>query len=214
MKKGTPVRTALILLLFWGILAAPLLAENPPDGQLSPVDFEFGGYKFGQSPSANMVCVSGFCKSQAPGGDGDFTSPFSVYETPGAVSTQIGMNVVNPRYNFWEDQLYRIGFRVDCTPQAPEECFDDLIRALDREYDLTPLTKSDWQQFVSGRRSLLREFVSNTGAIVRVRVSSHADEWNQPYVDIVDKSIADRVGSTLSPRYRTKNLQLPKKTDP
>ena len=98
------------------------------------------------------------------------------------------MTVVGTRYNFWNDQLYRIGFRVDCTPQEPEECIEDLIRSLDREYDLTPLTKSDWQQFISGRRSILREFVSSTGAIIRVRASTHANEWNQPYVDIVDKS--------------------------
>ena len=208
------MRTALILLFFWGILTTPLLADDSPDEQLSFVDLEFGGYKFGQSPSANMVCVSGFCKSQSPGGDGDFNSPFSVYETPGAVSTQIGMTVVKPRYNFWNDQLYRVGFRVDCTPQPTEECVDDLIRSLDREYDLTPLTQSDWQQFVSGRRSMLREFVGRTGAIFRIRVSSNANEWNLPFVDIADKSIADRVGSTLSPIYRPKILQLPEKTEP
>lgn len=214
--RGKLMRILLLLLIFITLSQPAIAGETgfteeaaPPQ----PVQFEFGGYKFGQSPAANMVCFAGFCKSQAPGGDGVFTYPFSVYETPGAVSTQIGVNVVSVRYTFWNDQLYRIGFRVDCAPQPTEECVDDLIRSLDREYDLTPLSQNDWRHFVSGKRSIIREFVSDSGAIFRLRVSSSDNEWNQPYVDIVDKSMADQVGSTLSPNYRPKKLLLPEKSE-
>lgn len=197
-------------LLLFLLLTQPVLATHgTPAGQTQPVELEFGGYRFGQSPAANMICQSGFCKSQAPGGDGRVSFPFSMYETPGAVSTQVGMTIVNVRYNFWEDYLYRIVFRVDCAPQATEECIDDLIKSLDREYGLTPLSTSDTQHFITGKRSILREFVTESGALVRIRAASNQGEWHMPNVDIVDKGVADRVGSTLSPSYKAKKLILP-----
>jgi hypothetical protein len=198
------------LLLFSFLLAVPsLAADQPAAEQTQPVELEFGGYKFGQSPAANMVCFSGYCKSQAPGGDGQINFPFSIYETPGAVSTQIGMLVVNPRYNFWEDALYRVFFQVDCTPQPTEECIDDLTESLNREYGLTPLFMYDHQNFVVGSHSIQRAFVTETGALVRIRAGSNKNGWQMPTIDIIDKRVADHIGSSLNPTYRSKFTSIP-----
>jgi len=205
------MRFALFFLLCL-LLSVPSLAANEnPAGQPQPIEFEFGGYRFGQSPAANMICFSGYCKSQAPGGDGRVTIPFSIYETPGAVSTQIGMTVVNARYNFWEDRLYRVFFQVDCTPLSTEECLDDMVRDLDREYGLTPLASSDYQQFVLRRRSIIKDFIMDSGAFLKIRAGSLDGIWQKPTVDIVDKGVADKAGSTLSPKFTPKNIPLPKK---
>jgi hypothetical protein len=198
------------LLLFSLLLVSPSMAgdQTLPD-QVQPVELEFGGYRFGQSPAANMVCFSGYCKSQAPGGDGRITFPFSIYETPGAVSTQIGMTIVNVRYNFWEDHLYRVFFQVDCTPLATEECLDDMIRNFDREYGLTPLSTSDSEQFVLGKRSIVKDFIMDSGAFLKIRAARQEDIWQMPSVDIVDKRVSDRVATTLSPNFTPKNIPVP-----
>ena len=203
------MRASLVILVLLLLLPFPASAVTEiADDPLQPVEFEFGGYRFGQSPAANMVCSSGFCKSQEPGGDGRMTFPFSVYETPGAVSTLTGMKVVDARYKFWEDHLYRVSFRVDCAPQAPEECLEDLIRSLDREYGLTPLSANDHQVFTIGHRSIDRQFLTSSGALVRVGAALNKGTWQMPNVDIADKAVADRVGTTLSPKFRANKLPL------
>lgn len=198
------------LILFCLLLPFASWAEPEMTAEKTqPVELEFGGYRFGQSPAANMVCFSGYCKSQAPGGDGRITFPFSIYETPGAVSTQIGMTVVNVRYNFWEDHLYRVFFQVDCTPLTAEECLDDTIKSLDREYGLTPLSASDSENFVLGRRSIVKDFAMDSGAFLQIRASCLDGIWLKPSVGIVDKGVADRASSTLSPRFIQKNILIP-----
>lgn len=198
------------LLLVSLLLAAPSLAASQPAvEQAQPVELEFGGYKFGQSPAANMTCFTGYCKSQAPGGDGQVNFPFSIYETPGAVSTQMGMLVVNARYSFWEDALYRVFFQVDCTPQPTEECIDDLAEALNREYGLTPLSANEHQDFVIGSRSIQRAFLTETGALVRIRAGGSKSGWQLPTVDIIDKRVADHIGSSLNPTYKPKFTSIP-----
>jgi hypothetical protein len=51
------------LLFLLGLLstAAPG-ADQIPEDKFQPVAIEFSGYHFGQSPAANMVCFSGYCK--------------------------------------------------------------------------------------------------------------------------------------------------------
>lgn len=200
-----------LLLVFCLLLSTPALAADEiTAGQPQPVELEFGGYRFGQSPSANMVCYSGYCKSQAPGGDGRVTFPFSVYDTPGAVSTQTGLTVVNSRYSFWEDHLYRVFFQVDCTPLSTEECLDDIVKSLNREYGLTPLSTSDSEHFVLGRRSITKEFILDSGAFLKIRAIRLDGVWQKPMVDLVDKGVADKAGVTLSPKFSPKNIPLPK----
>lgn len=203
------IRSWCLLLLVLLPLPLALAADPvPPDAPL-PIALEFGGYQFGKAPAANMVCFSGFCKSQAPGGDGRISFPFSMYETPGAVSTLAGMTVTNARYTFWEDRLYRVFFQVDCAPLEPGECLDDVVRGLHREYGLTPLSTSDNERFVTATRSIMQDFLTDSGAYVRVRSAKNSEGWLMPSVDIVDKGVADRVGSTLSPTFKPKKLPLP-----
>lgn len=196
-------------LLLHFLLSAPVLAgDNSTSEQRQPIALEFSGYRFGQQPGANMVCFSGYCKSQAPGGDGRVTFPFSIYETPGAVSTLSGLTIVNPRYTFWEDRLFRILFQVDCTPLEPEECLLDIVNTLDREYGLTPLSANDVQQFTTNRHISSREFATDSGAFVKIRAATMEDGPRMPSVDIVDRGMANLVGSTLSPTYKPKKLDL------
>lgn len=198
------VRLLPLLLLLPGLLHA----AEPAAGS-APFELEFSGYKFGQSPSANMVCRTGYCKSQAPGGDGRVTFPFSVYETPGAVTTLGGLTVVNPAYTFWEDHLFRVYFQVDCTPLETEACLDDIVKALDREYGLLPISSSDSSHFTLHRRTVFRDFLSAEGALIKVRAISTKGEWLLPSVEIVDKQTTDLVGSTLNPSFKAKKLPIP-----
>jgi hypothetical protein len=194
-----------VLLLSPPLLNAQQLTASPSE----PVKLEFSGYRFGQSPSANMVCGSGYCKNQAPTGDGLLDRPFSVYETPGALTTLGGLTIIRPRYTFWEEQLYRLSFQVDCAPLEAEECLDDIIKTLDREYGLTALTTNDSQQFLPGNRIALREFVTEAGAFIKIRAVMLANEWQMPIVDIADREMVNRVGATLSPNYKPHKIERP-----
>lgn len=196
----------LFILLAW--LPAAALADETVPAQPAPVVLEFGGYRFGQSPSANMTCFSGYCKSQVPGGDGRVTVPFSIYETPGAVSTLSSLMVVNPRYTFWEDRLFRIVFQVDCTPLDTLSCLDEIVKTLDREYVLKPLSSSDVSNFVEDKRLIVKEFRTDSGAFVKVNGFMQHGKPLKPWVDIVDRGMANLVGSTLSPTYKPKKLEL------
>jgi hypothetical protein len=196
------------LLIAWFFSATAFAADTAPAEPPQPVVLDFGGYHFGQSPAANMVCFSGFCKSQAPGGDGRVTFPFSIYETPGAVSSVAGLMVINPRYTFWENRLFRVVFQVDCTPLETGECLDDIEKTLGREYDLTPLSATEVLQFTTNKHFILKEYVTGSSALIKIRSASFEDESHMPVVDIVDKGMADLVGSTLSPTFKPKKLDL------
>lgn len=198
----------LLCLVFLLFPCAVLAAEQIPAGSPAPVELEFSGYRFGQHPAANMVCYSGYCKSQAPGGDGQIDFPFSVYETPGAVSTLSGLAVVNPRYTFWDNHLYRVYFRVDCSPLEMSSCLEDIVKTLDREYGLTPLVASDIQQFIEERHVVTREFRTDSGAFIRVRSASQKDQQTMPSIDIIDQEMAAGVATSVVSTYRQKNTAL------
>lgn len=209
-RGGSTMRVVSIVLFLLFLSVSSQAEDSIQLEAAQPIEFEFGGYRFGQSPSANMVCFSGYCKSQAPGGDGRVTFPFSIYDTPGAVSTLAGLTVVNARYNFWEDQLYRVFFQVDCSPLSTEECLDDIVKSLDREFGLTPLSTSDSEYHVLQKRSVFKEFVLDSGALLKIRAFCIDGDWQMPAVDIVDKGVADRAGTSISPRYKPKKIQLPR----
>ena len=185
-----------------------IAADQSPVAAPEPLPLEFSGFRFGQPPGANMTCFGGYCKSQSPGGDGRVSFPFSIYETPGAVTTLSGLTIVLPRYTFWEDRLFRVVFQVDCTPLAIDECLDDITVALDREYSLTPLSSSDQHQFAAGRRAVTREFQTESGAFIKVRAVITKEGPHLPWIDIVDRRMADLVGSTLNPNYKPKFREL------
>lgn len=206
------MRTFSAILLVLALLSAPaspVFAET--NATVVPsVELKFSGYRFGQEPAANMVCLSGYCKSQAPGGDGLVTFPFSTYGTPGAVTTLPGLLVVNPRYTFWDNRLYRIFFQVDCTPMEMEECVNDIVTALDHEYSLTALSSNESRQFVLSRHVISREFVTESGAIVKIRATAHeGGEPLMPMVDISDKEMANQIGSSLNPNFKPRKPVLP-----
>jgi len=191
------------------VLSSPVYAGTT-ETDTSIADLTFSGYRFGQEPSANMVCLSGYCKSQAPGGDGVVTFPYSTYGTPGAVSTLSSLSIVDPRYTFWNDQLYRVSFKVDCAPLEMEECVGDIVTALDHEYILTPLSSNESRQFVLERQASTWEFLTESGAIVKIRATTLADGPMMPLIDISDKEMTNQVGSSLNPNFKPKKYILPK----
>jgi len=199
----------LLVMVFLSALSSPVNAETT-ETDTPIVDFTFSGYRFGQEPSANMVCLSGYCKSQAPGGDGVVTFPYSTYGTPGAVSTLSSLSIVDPRYTFWNNQLYRISFKVDCAPLEMEECAGDIITTLDHEYILTPLSANESRQFVLERQASTWEFVTESGAIVKIRTTTLADGPLMPLIDISDKEMANQVGSSLNPNFKPRKYILPR----
>ena len=205
MRRYLSILATLLFLLFFTVQTRA--AEAEPAASL--VDLKFSGYKLGQAPSANMVCLSGYCKSQGPDGDGLISFPYSTYGTPGAVSTLSGLMVVNPRYSFWNEQLYRISFQVDCTPLEMAECLDDIIVTLDREYDLIPISSSETQQFALARHIIVKEFATESGAIVKLRSVASAEGPQLPLVNIIDQDMANQVGTTLSPNFKPKQLKVP-----
>lgn len=199
------------LLLFLVLLflsCSALATEQLPVVQPAPVELEFSGYQFGKSPAANMTCYSGYCKSQAPGGDGRIDFPFSVYETPGAVSSLGTLVIVNPRYTFWDDHLYRVLFQVDCTPREADECLADIVGTLNREYGLTPVASSDTQQFNEERRVIIKDFRTDSGAFIRVRYSKLKDAQARLLVDIIDQETAKLVVSSVVPEYKLKQEEF------
>jgi hypothetical protein len=199
------MRIACCCLFLTLLLPLPgIAADQSPLAAPEPLPLEFSGFRFGQPPAANMTCFTGYCKSQAPGGDGRVAFPFSIYETPGAVTTLSALTIVLPRYTFWEDRLFRVVFQVDCTPLEVDECLDDITVALDREYTLTPLSSSDQHQFAAGRRAVTREYQTDSGAFIKVRAVVSKDGPHLPWIDIVDRRMADMVGSTLNPSYKPK----------
>jgi hypothetical protein len=210
VSKEISLRTVLTLFLLILLSMPAVAAETPaPPPDPEPVSLEFSGYKFGRSPSANMVCSHGYCKSQAPGGDGRITLPYSTYETPDAVSTLAGLTVVRPRYTYWDDRLYRVFFQVDCSPLEIDECLDDIVTTLDREYGCLPLSSTETRQFVTDRHVVVKEFLTESGAFIKVRAVTLEGEAQMPMIDIVDKGIANLVGTSLSPTFRPKKVIAP-----
>ncbi|HKK02184.1 MAG TPA: hypothetical protein VJ955_08455, partial [Desulfuromonadales bacterium] len=147
----------LCLLAFGGSLAvSPALAWNDA---LPGVPLE--GLQFGEAPLTSMVCFSGSCAADSPK---EQASLIASYNKPLVLTFFGGAAIAPPKYDYFENQLFRISFALRCRPDQAEKNFKNIAAALTRDYGLTPvdtLTRTAPGCFYEGRN-----FRTDDGTVV------------------------------------------------
>jgi hypothetical protein len=201
------MRTVCLLLL----LMVPVMAEAGADAY-SPSEishFEFRDVRFGQSPSYDMICEHGYCKSQAPGGDGRVTVPYDVYTRLSAPLFIAGVEIAPPKYRFWQDQLFGIKIPLVCSPAEFTTCADRVLSEIFREDPLILLSQESSDLVALEVQVQSRTFLSDSGALVSVVLSENQGRQSM-FIDVRDKKLTDKTALALNPKYRPKPVYVPK----
>ena len=172
--------------------------------------FSFRDAKMGQPPFYDMTCDHGYCKSQAPGGDGRVKVPYNVFARVSDPSSIAGIEISTPKYYYWKDQLFRITFFIKCNSDNTDECFDLVLYEISRE-DMLILLANESVDFVAIDQKMSgRSFVSTSGALLSaVQTENKGDR--ELLIDIWDKKLRDELNLNLNPKYRAVPVSVPEK---
>jgi hypothetical protein len=158
-------------------------------------DFQFQSVHFGQAPVAGMVL------REKPGHpDRTMTSRASAVlnYVDRNDSLSVGTVLIEPpSYLFWNDQLFSIGFRPDCSDAQLRSCFETVVNALDQEYNLTRIGYRH-QENIFGSHDRW-EFLTDSNTLVFASITISAGTVIQSYVRFTDKYLADQMGNENNP---------------
>ena len=202
--KSIHLLACLILLLPFNLYAGSIVLDT---SQMP--DLNFRGVQFGQSPTANMVCVHGYCKSQSPGGDGRVKLSLSSYNLSGDTIDISDVPITPPKYSFWKDQLYQVSFSLDCEPDEADACVDVATNALNEQYGLTIVASFDEIIYPERLAFHSREYVTRSGALVVTLRMMQDGTWENPRVIIYNHNMRDQVALAANPKYKAKKIRVP-----
>jgi len=169
----------------------------------SPPEFEFNGQRFGAAPAFAMNCLRGDCP-QHPS-----TFPIATYTLNGGLREYAGVPVTPPRYTYWQQQLSRVLFRLECDVPQGAQCLDAVVAQLDARYDLTLLKENTLVHHASDSHTWERLYVTGAGAVVTTRLTCWEGAWELPLVEIIDQRAMNEAALAANPDYRVKQLRLP-----
>lgn len=162
----------------------------------------FGGFHFGEVPRDDMLCVAGPCTTgRIAVGHRNPEQRVSVYQLPNSTSQLDQVAISTPQYFFFQNRLVRIGFRLDCTPDAAERCMGAVAETFNELYGMT-LIRETYDSSSAQEASMIRHYHTAGGQEIEIRRSMFDGKWEQPYVDFNDPAEIGILRYTINPKYR------------
>lgn len=158
-------------------------------------DFQFYSVQFGQPPVAGMVLR----EKPGPSAQSKMSRASAIIIYTGENdSMSIGpIPIEPPSYLFWNDQLFSLGFRPDCSDAQRHSCFETIINALNQEYNLTRLGYRH-QENIFGTHDRW-EFLTDSNTLVFASITMSEDKVIQSYIRFTDKYLVDQMGYESNP---------------
>lgn len=143
-----------------------------------------------------MFCVNGACAT----GDGPAKkSIFTGYKKPLDLTRFGGVDISSPRYDFYNGQLVRIVFELECEKKEADRCTNRLVRALDDLYGLDHVTMRELKP-TPHRPGRVRQFLTPGDVMIEIRTGEDASS-GRPLVKIYDKWMMDSIRMTVNPDF-------------
>jgi hypothetical protein len=189
---------AMLLLLLLQPLTGAMATTGSLGGAPAAAEFEFGGLRFGQGAPREMVCVGGACIETEDGKPSK--NPIASYKFPRDITFYGGVEISPPVYDFFEEQLIRVRFRLLCPPKKADQCSDDVLAALDEAFGMTAREQST-EELSSGLSVTGRLGLLGSGDIVLLSRERISGAWRDPHVSIENPGRMDELRRALNPAY-------------
>lgn len=180
-----------IVVLSCTLFAGPLLAAD--HGAYSSQLLQ--GIQFGTAPLPDMICIKGTCLDDLASGERT-NRLFVSYNKPLDLTHFGEVAISSPQYDYFEDQLFRISFKLLCRSGREDSCLVKVADELNYDYGLTPVQGTSQESNLSD--FINRDFYTDSGLVVRLSWES----GQGALAEIYDLPLMDTVRSTANPNYR------------
>lgn len=150
---------------------------------------------FGTAPTDTMECVRGAC-------DTDSTKRIitSSYVNPQDPNQFYGYDITPPRYDYYNDELFRVSFKIKTDNTAPEFYLEAIEAALVDHYDMEWLGE-DEHEINANLLSHVVGYSSDSGIIVHIYWEKRDRCWSAPSIRIQKTELIDQLNKDMNPDY-------------
>lgn len=174
----------LFCLLLVLLIAAPAWAGG----------FYLNDLGFGDRPLPEMICTAGRClAAELPQG----SLPIASYVLPRDWTHFEATPITTPHYDFLNNRLFRIRFRIDCRPATAEAALQHFWDSFKFNY---PLSESPCPE--GSKAAVCRRGTLDTGEVLSIAWAPHAGIDSRPLVQIFDPYLMDEARSLANPDYQ------------
>ncbi|MEJ2201794.1 MAG: hypothetical protein P8X63_12400 [Desulfuromonadaceae bacterium] len=189
-----------IAFLFVFLLLGAVSVGAEADASSAPA--LFSGFQFGDPPREGMLCMAGPCSTgQQVIGHRNPNQLTAVYRLPKTESRLGQVAVSTPQYYFFQDQLSRVLFHLDCDAKNAEYCMDAAAETLNEYYDMT-LVRETYSAPAPDMAWLTRLYRTAAGQEVKIERTMYSGVWSSPVVDFNDPTLMDQLRFAANPNFR------------
>jgi hypothetical protein len=203
LRKPAPedaVKTLLLVVLL--ALPTVLHAETSFGPAYAPVGADFLGVRFGQAPSEDMVCTRGPCAEARRSLDHNSRVRILTSYKRAVDSSFLGpVEIASPRYDFFEDRLVRVMFRIECEKDSAAACVSSVLTSLGSGAELILLEKIVRQASAADQPIRQSIYRLQPGIVVMVDYPGRNDRWESPLVQIYDEHLMEKLRRAANPNY-------------
>ena len=149
-----------------------------------------------------MICVSGPCLAK----ETESKHPIvSKYNLPVDITHYGGVKISSPEYDFFDNQLFQVGFKAECKADKARVCIDDIVNELDAQYGLEQI-KDVYKEYSDQQAVHFYQYLTDTGAVIKIYWEKNINRWGYPSIKIYEKPLLDAVRVFSNPNYIPKEL--------
>ena len=195
-----------IFILFHAVVVQADFVELDTS-KLSILNYQ--GLQIGQPPDPGMVCIKGNCISKKNDDIKNLKNPVSTYVMTEDKCLFDNVKTTVPEYSYFEDRLFKIVFRLECSEINYEACITSAVKTFDDKFGLTLLVATKTDYAALDISYMVYEYVTKSGALISVSQEFKFGKSGDPHVEIFDKGLIDKVNLSVNPEYKPKRILVP-----
>lgn len=188
-----------ILLLMPGVTQAETIFGP---AQVETPGFDFQGLRFGQSPPEDMICIRGVCGDETAKSVGHNPDAriLASYKRAQDLSFLGRIEISAPQYDFFENQLVRVMFTVDCRKAEQSRCLEEIVQHLTSRDAVVP--RDEFHRVLTdGSEIQFTAYEILSGIIMEIHQGTVAGRRKKPIVKIFDEKLMTKVRVAANPNY-------------
>ncbi|MCD6526114.1 MAG: hypothetical protein J7K75_03870 [Desulfuromonas sp.] len=162
--------------------------------------YEFDLSELGFSPTNQMQCVRGACSSD-PNQHNFMVASYTRLTDP---LSFCGYVITQPQYDFYQDELFRVRFKLNATETDPESCLEIIEQELVARYQMTCVSEYE-DRYDDTRSTLKLVFQSDAGVVAQIVWKKFGHCWGTPYVKLQKTELINALNKTMNPQYISKS---------
>jgi hypothetical protein len=157
--------------------------------------FVFNSADFGQPPSQNLESSSSNNSRLS-----DHPPLITSFQQKNSSELFAGYAITSPRYDYYQDQLFRIKFRFKVAEEDQDHFLDTIRQHLRDQYQMSYVTEkvSRVNEF---QTTYLLVLESPSGVVARIVRHRYGNCWAPPYIKLQKTEIIDKLNHEMNPNY-------------